>query len=311
MQYFNHLDVSIYQIKMFLNVAELGSFSKAALAMNVEQSTLSKRIASLEQIMGTPLFMRTARPVTLTEEGRALFLAWKRLVYDFERSIEDVFALHRERSHRLLVCTVDSINTVSTMPWMRTQMLQKHKELDLSFEYVPFSRWRDKLAGAEMDLVLTVSFESAQLRDVFCSELVWNIPKSVCMLKTNPLSRKGHITFDDLKTQSFILVSPLESPAYAEFVKQLCRANGFEPRVSKYIDSAHGLFSSLQHSNEVVICDSLFRDFDNPLMATFDLPETHSGLLAVWNTYNTNPYLRSFLDTLKHAPPFGVAPEQA
>lgn len=301
MQYFNHLDVSIYQIKMFLTVAELGSFSKAALAMNVEQSTLSKRIASLEQIMGAQLFERSARPVTLTEEGRSLLLAWKRLVYDFERSVEDVFVLHRERAKRLLVCTVDSINTVHTMPWMRTRMLEQHKDLNLSFEYIPFSQWRDKLASGEIDLVLTVGFEAAHLRDIFCCETIVKLPKSVCMLKTNPLSRKPSVTFDDLKNQSFILVSPLESPAYADFVKQLCLEHGFEPRVSKYISNAHGLFSSLQYNDEVVICDRLFRDFDNPLMKHFDLPGAESGLLAVWNKYSTNPYLRSFIETLKQS----------
>ena len=52
------LDFSLFQIKLFLAVAEARSFSRAAEAMHVEQSTLSRRISVLEQELGFSLFNR-------------------------------------------------------------------------------------------------------------------------------------------------------------------------------------------------------------------------------------------------------------
>ncbi|PJG82484.1 LysR family transcriptional regulator [Caviibacterium pharyngocola] len=58
----------------FLNVAREGSFTKAALKLNVTQSALSQTISQLEQRLGVQLFTRTTRKVSLTHAGEALFL---------------------------------------------------------------------------------------------------------------------------------------------------------------------------------------------------------------------------------------------
>jgi DNA-binding transcriptional LysR family regulator len=59
-------------LRHFLAVARAGSFSEAARQSGVEQSTLSRRVASLERALGTPLLLRGARQVALTPAGRLL-----------------------------------------------------------------------------------------------------------------------------------------------------------------------------------------------------------------------------------------------
>lgn len=63
----------------FLALAEEGSFSRAAEVRNVTQPAFSRRIRSLEDWVGVPLFNRTAQGVTLTTAGGA-----------FEASAEDL-----------------------------------------------------------------------------------------------------------------------------------------------------------------------------------------------------------------------------
>src|SRR3546814_8454872 len=57
----------------FSVVAEEMSFSKAARRLNVDQPWLSRQIQQLEAQMGFPLFVRSTRRVSLTDEGEALF----------------------------------------------------------------------------------------------------------------------------------------------------------------------------------------------------------------------------------------------
>ncbi|KQT54673.1 LysR family transcriptional regulator [Aureimonas sp. Leaf454] len=52
-------------------VARSGSFTAAAEALSLTQSAVSRQVALLEAQLGTPLFARTSRSVTLTEAGRA------------------------------------------------------------------------------------------------------------------------------------------------------------------------------------------------------------------------------------------------
>jgi len=66
------MDTVDRQVRYFLKVAELGSLSKAADALDLTQSGLSRQVATLEAFLGKPLFLRTGRGVELTEAGRAL-----------------------------------------------------------------------------------------------------------------------------------------------------------------------------------------------------------------------------------------------
>ena len=58
------------QLQHFLIAAQENSFSKAADKIYISQQALSKSIAALEQELKVPLFQRTHRGVSLTEQGR-------------------------------------------------------------------------------------------------------------------------------------------------------------------------------------------------------------------------------------------------
>jgi LysR family nitrogen assimilation transcriptional regulator len=58
------------QIRHFVRIAELGSFSRAEAALDISQPSLSRQIRLLEQSLQTKLFVRTGRGVTLTAAGR-------------------------------------------------------------------------------------------------------------------------------------------------------------------------------------------------------------------------------------------------
>ena len=60
------------QIEYFIHVAELGSFSKAAVVLDVAQPALSRQVRALETELREVLLLRNGRGVTLTDAGRRL-----------------------------------------------------------------------------------------------------------------------------------------------------------------------------------------------------------------------------------------------
>lgn len=64
------MDVRV--LRYFLTVAREASFSRAADALYMSQPTLSRQIRDLEEELGTTLFVRTNRNVTLTRDGMRL-----------------------------------------------------------------------------------------------------------------------------------------------------------------------------------------------------------------------------------------------
>ena len=61
-----------HSLTVFMAVADTGSFSAAAERLFLTQPAVSKRIAQLEQQLGTRLFDRVGRRIRLTEAGEAL-----------------------------------------------------------------------------------------------------------------------------------------------------------------------------------------------------------------------------------------------
>src|SRR6266513_1827624 len=61
----------IVRVEGFLEVARLGSVSRAAEQLYVTQPTLTARLHALEKDVGAPLFVRARQGMRLTEAGRA------------------------------------------------------------------------------------------------------------------------------------------------------------------------------------------------------------------------------------------------
>lgn len=73
--------VSLAQIRYFVAVAEEGHVGRAAQRLHVAQPPVSRQIRALEDELGTPLFMRTARGMALLPSGEA-FLGHARAILD-------------------------------------------------------------------------------------------------------------------------------------------------------------------------------------------------------------------------------------
>ena len=72
------------QLRIFLAVAEHGSFTAAAKALFLSHSTTSRAVAALERELGAPLFLRQGRSVTLTKAGETLKPEAERLLNEME-----------------------------------------------------------------------------------------------------------------------------------------------------------------------------------------------------------------------------------
>jgi LysR family nitrogen assimilation transcriptional regulator len=77
--------MDLARLKLFIQVAEVGSLSKAAVLLDSVQSAISRQIAALERECGRRLFDRTGRGVTLTDFGKRVFPQIKALVLEAER----------------------------------------------------------------------------------------------------------------------------------------------------------------------------------------------------------------------------------
>ena len=78
------MDVEPNDLLLFARIVESGSFSKAAVRVDLPKSTVSRRISLLEAKLGERLLQRTTRKLTLTEFGASLLEHARKVVEEVE-----------------------------------------------------------------------------------------------------------------------------------------------------------------------------------------------------------------------------------
>ncbi len=113
----------------FEAAARLGSFSRAADALEVSQPAVSLRIRQLERRLGARLFARRGRGVTLTTEGLRL---WRDVQSGLDQVRAGVTAIQRRRTRRdsVTIAVSSAFASYWLLPRMR-QFQDKYPSIDL------------------------------------------------------------------------------------------------------------------------------------------------------------------------------------
>ena len=108
--------MELQNLRAFIQVAEAGSFSLAAERLHLTQPAVSKRIALLEEELGSPLFDRIGRNVSLTEAGEALLPHARNVEQQLRAAEQSVRDLSGDVAGQLRIsqATPDEIGTQRT-----------------------------------------------------------------------------------------------------------------------------------------------------------------------------------------------------
>ena len=108
--------LNLRQLETFVKVAELGSFSKAALILNIAQPALSRHVRLLETELRENLLLRTGRGVVLTEAGKRLYEHSIGVLHLLARAREDLVASRGEPTGHIVIGLPPSIGRLLTLP---------------------------------------------------------------------------------------------------------------------------------------------------------------------------------------------------
>jgi DNA-binding transcriptional LysR family regulator len=101
MQELHMLDT--HRLKIFLKIAELKSFSRAAHELYLTQPTVSQHIAALEQFVGLPLFDRADRDITLTKAGELLYAYARQIITLQDEAVQALDHFKGRKSGHLVI----------------------------------------------------------------------------------------------------------------------------------------------------------------------------------------------------------------
>ncbi len=146
--------MQLESLKMFCDVVETGSFSRAAQLNHVTQSAVSQQIRALENRYGQKLLSRSARQVTPTPAGERLFRGCKEILARFAEVEQEIREQSAEVQGTTTVSTIYSVGLHELQSIQRT-LLKTHPKVNLRLNYRRSDQVYDDviLGAAEIGIV--------------------------------------------------------------------------------------------------------------------------------------------------------------
>lgn len=202
------------KLKTFHAAAESGSLTAAAERLGISQSAVSRQITALEESLDTPLFHRHARGLTLTEQGRILFLAAREIAHRTALAQATVINSRNKPQGKLRVSTPISLGSnwltsvlpefLSAYPEIDVELVLEDEEHDLSsFEVDCALRpWRST-QGDVIERKLGTISQSLYASDTYLAK--YGAPKSVKDLDNHKIVAFGQLMPSRLHSSNWVL----------------------------------------------------------------------------------------------------------
>ena len=140
-------------LKIFCDIVDLGSFSRAAKLNGVSQSNASQVVHQLEDRMGVQLIDRSKRPFVLTPEGKRFHEGSRVIVQRYDDLEHEVKSLHEAAEARLTVASIYSVGLAHMSGCLR-EFLAAHPKADVRLEYLHPHRVYESVDQGQADLGL-------------------------------------------------------------------------------------------------------------------------------------------------------------
>ncbi|RMG50293.1 MAG: LysR family transcriptional regulator [Gammaproteobacteria bacterium] len=194
--------MDIDNLRAFVEVADLGSFSRAAERLHLTQPAVSKRIAALEEALDVQLFDRVGRGITLTEAGRTLLEGARRILASVEDTRTRIDNLSGEVAGRLRLATSHHIGLHRLPEPLRT-FTRRWPKVELDIEFMDSEEaCREVARGTREMAIVTLP---ARPDEALNTETIWPDPLVPVAAPDHPLTRACRLDLPSLAEHAAIL----------------------------------------------------------------------------------------------------------
>jgi DNA-binding transcriptional LysR family regulator len=196
------MNVTLRQLRVFIEVARLQSFSRAGDEIGLTQSAVSRCVRELEGEIGLKLIDRTTRDVQLTDVGGNLVSSVSRLLSDLDDALREIREIGEQRRGRVVVAASPTV-ACRLMPRVVASCGRQFPYIALGLRDDVQSDVVRKVKSGEVDFGVVIGPLSA---DDLLSEAL--MTDSFCLVSRDdhPLAALEQVAWTDLEGQQLVLL---------------------------------------------------------------------------------------------------------
>jgi DNA-binding transcriptional LysR family regulator len=196
------MNVTLRQLRVFIEVARLQSFSRAGDEIGLTQSAVSRCVRELEGEIGLKLIDRTTRDVQLTDVGGNLVASVSRLLTDLDDALREIREIGEQRRGRVVVAASPTV-ACRLMPGVVASCGQQFPFITLGLRDDVQSDVVRKVKSGEVDFGVIIGPSSAD--DLFSEPLMTD---SFCVVARDddPLALHPQVAWTDLEGRRLVML---------------------------------------------------------------------------------------------------------
>lgn len=230
--------LDLYKLSIFLQVAEQGSFSRAAEHLYMTQSGVSQHIQELEASLGVRLFLRERRGVTPTASGY-LLLDYATTIMSLASEAEAVVAdLAHSDQTSLNIGATPGVSVYLLPEWL-DQFQRSYPDLSISVQTATTEHVAHELIRDQLDL----GFMEGELDESRYVELahvnLQDVEQLIVVGHTHPWWDHESLKLADLHEQALVVRQAHSQTR--EWLDQLFQQHGIQPRIVAELDNLESI----------------------------------------------------------------------
>ena len=179
--------MDLKQLTYFVRVAEMGSFTRAATALNVAQPALSRQIRLLEVELRQNLLKRNGRGASPTEAGQLLLQHGRGILHQVERAQEELEQARNKLGGKVALGMPPSVARVLTVPLTRA-FREKMPDAHLSISEGLTAAMQESLLNGRLDIALLYNAKATAGLEIshLVQEELWLVQVRQSALQEDP-----------------------------------------------------------------------------------------------------------------------------
>lgn len=197
------MNITLRQLRAFVEVAHKGSFTAAARHLHLTQSAVSALVRELERQLGLSVLDRTTRRVMLSDSGKHLLLLAERVLRDVDSAVTEAKGLLDMSRGRVIVCA-SPLAASTLLPQMIARFGETFPGISVELHDMLTDQILHHVRGGTADIGIG-TFERSHT-ELELSTLYEDV-LGVVMPASSPLAERRSLRWRDLQNQPFIALS--------------------------------------------------------------------------------------------------------
>ncbi|HWB58839.1 MAG TPA: LysR family transcriptional regulator [Chthoniobacteraceae bacterium] len=196
--------MNVETFKIFCDLADTSSFSKAAKINSITQSAVSQQIRSLESRYKVTLVERGRRNFSLTPEGQAFLQAGREILHIYDHLSDRLHELQNIVAGDVKVSSVYSIGLHEFPPYLK-EFRRLYPDVNVHVEYGRTTQVYTQVLNGEADLGL-VAYPTRR-KGLLVEKFLEDRMVAICH-PNHPLAKKKSVQLEELAGEKFISFGP-------------------------------------------------------------------------------------------------------